>query len=193
MGRIFCIVGKSASGKDTLYRAVLSGPPPRPDPVLPCTTRPMRDGERDGVDYRFVTAECLREMEAAGQVVEKREYYTVQGLWTYFTPAFTLEPDRDRLLITTPEGVRSIAARYGADRVRTVLLDLDDRTRIHRCVEREDAQNRPDYEELCRRFLADQRDFAEERVADLPNLYRVDSSRPLAVCLSDWAALTREA
>ncbi|MBQ9349290.1 MAG: guanylate kinase [Oscillibacter sp.] len=192
MGRIFCIVGKSASGKDTLYRAILDGPPPCPDPVLPCTTRPMRDGERDGVDYRFVTEARLRELEAAGCVVEKREYHTVQGLWIYFTPAFPLEADRDRLLIITPEGVRGIAARYGADRVRTILLDVDDRTRIHRCVEREDAQSRPDYEELCRRFLADQRDFAEERVADLPNLRRMDSSRPLADCLAEWAEIVRE-
>ena len=192
MGRIFCIVGKSASGKDTLYRAILSGPPPVPDAVIPCTTRPMRDGERDGVHYHFVTAARLRELEAAGQVVEKRVYQTTQGPWTYFTPAFDLEPDRDRLLITTLEGVRGIAARYGADRVRVVYLDLDDRTRLHRCVEREDGQGKPDYEELCRRFLADQRDFSEENLSVLPNLSRIDTRKPLPECLETWREIVRE-
>lgn len=41
------------------------------------TTRPIREGERDGVEYYFVTEARLAELEAAGKVIEKRVYQTV--------------------------------------------------------------------------------------------------------------------
>lgn len=104
MSRVFCLVGKSCSGKDTLYHHILERYPELV-PVIPCTTRPRRTGEVDGQNYRFVTQDQLRQYEAQGDVVEKREYHTAQGLWTYFTLRFQL--DTDRLLITTLEGAQA--------------------------------------------------------------------------------------
>ena len=65
MSRIFCIIGQSASGKDTLYREILADRPANLIPIVPATTRPQRVGERNGVDYQFVTMEELRVLEAA--------------------------------------------------------------------------------------------------------------------------------
>ena len=191
-GKIWCLVGKSASGKDTLFRAVASRGRPDLVPVIPCTTRPMRTGETDGVDYRFVSREELGRLQREGQVLEERTYQTIQGPWTYFTPAFSLSDGRDRLLITTLDGVVSILGRYGPGRVRPVLLDVDDGIRFHRCVEREERQASPDYEELCRRYLADQRDFSPERLARIPGLRRIDTGQPLEDCLRDWDRIFRE-
>ena len=70
MSRIFCIIGQSASGKDTLYREILADRPANLIPIVPATTRPQRVGERNGVDYQFVTMEELRVLEAAGEVIE---------------------------------------------------------------------------------------------------------------------------
>lgn len=187
--RIFCLVGKSGSGKDTLY-ARISERHPELVPVIPHTTRPRRTGEVEGQNYRFVTEEQLRQYEARGQVVEKREYHTVQGLWTYFTLRFPL--DRDRLLITTLEGAKALMDAYGTQAVRVVYLHVDDHTRLLRCINREEGQESPDYAEVCRRFLADQSDFASGRLAQFPNLCSIDTGAGVEDCLRQWEALYRE-
>ena len=186
--RIFCLVGKSCSGKDTLYARILERHPELL-PVIPHTTRPRRTGEVEGQHYCFVTEEQLRQYEARGQVIEKREYHTAQGLWTYFTLRFPL--DRDRLLITTLEGARALMDAYGSQAVCIVYLHVDDRTRLLRCINREEGQERPDYAEVCRRFLADQSDFSEERLAQFPNLYFIDTGAGVEDCLRQWEALRR--
>ena len=189
VSRIFCIVGKSASGKDTIYRAILAERPTNLIPIIPYTTRPQRVGERDGVDYHFVTVEQLKELERADKVIEKREYVTTKGLWVYFTARFDLHEGEDYILITTLEGAQSLTAHYGADTVTVVYLDADDKTRLLRYIERESKQAKPDYAEVCRRFLADQKDFSEEHIRKLPNLYTIDAGRSVEDCLSAWNRL----
>lgn len=50
MGHIFYVMGKSASGKDTIYK-ILRERLPQIRTVVPYTTRPIRAGERYGVEY----------------------------------------------------------------------------------------------------------------------------------------------
>ena len=190
MSRIFCIVGKSCSGKDTLYARILAQNRPGLVPVVPCTTRPRRPGEVEGQSYHFVTQEQLRQYENQGQVIEKRKYHTTQGLWTYFTLRFDL--DTDRLLITTLAGARALMDCYGPGHVRVVYLHVDDRTRLLRYIDRESRQARPDYAEVCRRFLADQTDFSEEQLDRFPGLRSIDANRPPEDCLAQFLALYQE-
>ena len=82
MGRIFYLMGKSASGKDTIYKQLLEACPELKTVVL-YTTRPMREGETDGVEYYFTTPENLREFDKAGRIIELRTYQTVYGPWSY--------------------------------------------------------------------------------------------------------------
>jgi len=49
MGKIFYLMGKSSSGKDTIFKE-LQG---EVATIVPYTTRPIREGERDGVEYHF--------------------------------------------------------------------------------------------------------------------------------------------
>lgn len=189
MSRVFCLVGKSCSGKDTLFSRILERHP-QLVPVIPHTTRPMRPGEADGQTYHFVSEAQLRQYEAQGQVIEKRVYHTTQGLWTYFTLRFQL--DRDRVLITTLEGARALMDCYGSEHVQVVCLHTDDRTRLLRCIDREGRQERPDYDEVCRRFLADQADFSRERLDRFPGLRSIDANRPPEDCLAQFLALYRE-
>ncbi|MCI9155929.1 MAG: guanylate kinase [Lawsonibacter sp.] len=187
MSRIFCLVGKSCSGKDTLYARILERCPELV-PVILHTTRPRRPGEVDGQTYHFVTQEQLRRYEELGQVIEKREYHTNQGLWTYFTLRFSL--DTDRLMITTLDGARALMDCY--DGVQLVYLHVDDRTRLLRYIQRESCQERPDYTEVCRRFVADQADFAQERLDQFPNLYPIDTGAGIEQCLAQWDTLYRQ-
>lgn len=189
MNRIFCIVGKSCSGKDTIYARILEQNRPGLVPVVPYTTRPRRPGEAGGQTYHFVTEEQLRRYEEEGQVIEKRVYQTTQGPWTYFTLRFAL--DADRLLITTLEGARALMDCYGPEPVRIVYLHVDDRTRLLRYIDRESRQASPDYAEVCRRFLADQEDFSRENLARFPSLYPIDTGAGIEECLTQWDALYR--
>ena len=189
MSRIFCLTGKSCSGKDTLCARILERYPEL-KPVIPHTTRPRRPGEAEGQSYHFVTEEQLRRYEEEGRVIEKRVYHTTQGPWTYFTLRFAL--DTDRLVITTLEGAQALMDCYGPDAVRLVYLHVDDRTRLLRYIERESRQERPDYAEVCRRFLADQSDFAQERLDRFPNLWTIDTGAGIDDCLTRWDRLYQQ-
>ena len=85
MGKIFCLMGKSATGKDTIYKKLTEDQELLLRRLVPYTTRPIRDGESEGREYHFVDEEPLERLQKAGKVVELRVYDTVQGLWKYFT------------------------------------------------------------------------------------------------------------
>lgn len=189
VSKIFCLVGKSASGKDTLFKEILAQKEETLVPVIPYTTRPKRSNEDEGVDYHFATEADLERFRAEGRVIEERQYNTTQGIWRYFTLKFELETGRDYILITTLEGAVSISEAYGPEAVQIVYLTLDDKTRLLRCIDREARQAAPDYEEVCRRFIADQKDFSDEHLRTLPNLHPIDAARSLPECLKQWREL----
>ena len=83
--RIFCIMGKSGTGKDTLYKKLLDDEALPFERLVPCTTRPIRAGEQNGREYHFYTIEDFRALEQAGRIIESRCYDTVYGPWYYFT------------------------------------------------------------------------------------------------------------
>ncbi len=189
MSKIFCIVGKSASGKDTIYKEIISAYKEELINVVIGTTRPMRSGEKDGVDYHFFTDQELLELEKNGKVIEKRQYDTMQGIWSYFTLEFELSGEKNYIIITTLEGAQSITERYGTDKVCVIYLEIDDRERLLRCIDRESRQENPDYSEVCRRFIADQKDFSEEKIGEFNNIYYIDSSKSIKDCLKQWNEL----
>ena len=168
MGRIFCLMGKSSSGKDTLYQKVLERLP-QIHRVVPYTTRPIREGEQDGVEYHFVDDKQLAELETDGKIVELRAYNTVHGIWKYFTVddgQIDLEQG-DYLLIGTLETYEKIREYYGAEHLVPIYIEVEDGERLARALERERRQAVPKYKEMCRRFLADEEDFCEENLKRL--------------------------
>lgn len=165
MGKLFVIMGKSASGKDTLYRLIMERHPEL-RPVVPYTTRPIRAGEKEGREYHFVTDETLHRMERENRVVECRCYETVKGPWNYFTAddgQINLE-EANSCLISTLEGYIGIRNFYGAGQVVPLYIAVDDFVRIDRSLKREMEQKNPCVAEVCRRFLADEADFSEEKL-----------------------------
>ena len=174
MNKIIYLMGKSASGKDTVYRELLKRFPGFRR-LIPCTTRPQREGERDGEEYRFVTEEQLDAFEKSGKLVEKRVYETVAGPWTYATVDWE-EPASEKestvIGIGTLESYLKLRSYYGAERMLPVYIEVDDGTRLQRALDREKQQKDPNYAELCRRFLADQQDFSEEKLREAGILKR---------------------
>ena len=83
MHHLFYLMGKSASGKDTLYKLLLERLPLLP--LVLCTTRPQRAHEQDGTDYHFIGQAELSALRKDGLLIEERTYHTVMGDWTYCT------------------------------------------------------------------------------------------------------------
>ena len=68
--------------------------------------------------------------------------------------------------IGTLESYLKLRSYYGAERMLPVYIEVDDGTRLQRALDREKQQKNPNYAELCRRFLADQQDFSEEKLKE---------------------------
>lgn len=166
MGKIYCMMGKSSSGKDTLYKMLLEDADIEVSTVIPYTTRPMREGEKDGVEYYFCDENCLHELQDEGRVIELRAYNTVHGIWNYFTvdDHQIADESQDYLLIGTLESYLKIRDYFGKDRVIPIYIEVEDGLRLQRALDRERSQREPKYEEMCRRFLADAADFSEEKI-----------------------------
>ncbi len=168
MGKLFYVIGKSATGKDTIFRELLEKADLGLKPLVLYTTRPMRAGEEQGVQYHFTDEAGLRKLETVGRVIELRSYDTVYGVWKYFT-ADTEATDlaqQDYLGIGVLESYLALRDYYGAERVVPLYIEVEDGERLQRALDRERTQQEPKYAELCRRFLADSEDFAEEKIAE---------------------------
>lgn len=163
MGKIFYVMGKSASGKDTIYKRLLEELPQLKQIVL-YTTRPIRAGEIDGVEYNFTTEAELMNLRETGKVVEERVYHTTVGDWYYFTVddgQINLYNNENYLMIGTLESYEKTRDFYGRDALTPIYVEVEDGKRLNRAIEREGKQTNPNYEEICRRFLADVEDFSE--------------------------------
>lgn len=165
MGKIYCVMGKSSSGKDTVYKK-LKEQYKEFRLIVPYTTRPIREGEKDGVEYYYVDPEQFRAMKEDGKVIESRSYNTKCGIWTYFT-ADDGQIDlsaADYLLIGTLVSYQALREYFGEEAIVPVYLEVEDGLRLARALERERRQEKPKYAEMCRRFLADEEDFSEENL-----------------------------
>ena len=185
MSKIFYVMGKSSSGKDTIYKRLMEK---NPDfrTVVPYTTRPVRDGEKDGVEYFFADEAQLNEMQEAGKVIEVRSYNTRCGVWTYFTAddgQINLQ-EHDYLMIGTLVSYQALKEYFGAEKIVPLYIQVEDGERLFRALEREQREAVPRYTELCRRFLADEEDFSEEKLQEA-GIQRRFENRDLEICLNE--------
>lgn len=166
MGKLFYLMGKSASGKDRMFRLLMTDSDLPLDRLVIYTTRPRREGEEDGREYHFIDETKLQELRDKGLIIEERTYATVAGPWTYATVAdeALLLRRRSLLGIGTPESFCRLRACLGEEAVVPLFIEVDDGTRLQRALDREKRQAVPNYEEVCRRFLADAADFALEKL-----------------------------
>ncbi len=161
-------MGKSSTGKDTLYKRLIEDPELGLKRMVPYTTRPIREGEREGVEYHFVDEAELSRLQSEGRVVELRSYQTVHGVWKYFTvqdEQMDLAQD-SYAVIGTVESWNAMCAYFGREKMLPVYIQVEDGLRLERALLRERGQENPRYAELCRRFLADEEDFFGEKLRE---------------------------
>lgn len=177
MGKIYCIMGKSSSGKDTIYKELISDKELNLHRVVPYTTRPIREGEIEGQEYFFCNEEKVKSLQDEGKIIELRAYDTVYGIWKYFTVDDGQFGDakRDYLLIGTLDTYTQIKTYFGEERVCPIYIEVEDGERLLRAIKREKKEAVPKYEELCRRFLADAKDFSEEKLKEAGISHRFEN------------------
>lgn len=183
-GILVYILGKSSSGKDSIYREIRS----QYDlvPMVIYTTRPMRSGEQEGVEYHFVDMDFLIEARERGSVIEERTYQTVNGPWTYFTLDESFDfVNYSYLGIGTLDSYIFIKEYYGDCVIVPIYIEVDDGIRLRRALEREINSVNPQYSEMCRRFLADEEDFAEDHLRECGIFKKFSNDGPMDKCIEE--------
>lgn len=186
MPNLFVIMGKSATGKDTIYKELLKNIDLGLKEVVSYSTRPIRNGEKDGVEYFFVSTDRLEQLIKEDKIIEIRQYNTVHGLWSYFT-VNDGQIDLDNynsLIIGTLESYEQIRNYFGKESIYPIYVEVDNGLRLQRALDRERSQETPQYAEMCRRYLADEEDFSEENLRKL-GIYKKYQNNDLYKCIEE--------
>lgn len=166
--KIIYIMGKSSAGKDTIYKILKEKIDVKPYVLY--TTRPIRTGEKEGIDYNYVTDEEMKQyfQDENSKVIESRTYNTVYGPWTYATILDNqFSSEKDLLMTGTLESYNALLKYFQNKKdieITPIYIEVDDGVRLERALKREREQSNPKYIELCRRFIADSQDFSEENI-----------------------------
>ncbi len=194
MAKIICLLGKSCSGKDTIYKRLLADDSLQLAPLVSYTTRPKRIGEQEGREYHFTDEEGFNRLKESGKVIEDRSYDTVYGLWRYFTvDDGTFSPDGKNIIAaagTIPAYLR-LRDYFGAENTCPVMIETDDGIRLERAMRREKKQSAPRYKEMCRRFITDTEDFDDDKLkeAGVTNIFM--NNEDLDKCVDEVAGFIR--
>ena len=112
-GNLFVVVAPSGAGKTSLVDALLKRDP-NIKLSMSYTTRAPRPGERDGVDYHFVTRERFESMIGSGEFLEHAlvhgNFYGTSKRWI----DQELAGDHDVLLEIDWQGARQVRQLFGA-------------------------------------------------------------------------------
>lgn len=125
------LVGAGAAGKDHLRlryqeRGFKFG--------VSCTTRPMRSGEIEGVDYNYYTDEEFDSIIQSGEMLESQEF----NRWNYGITKTEFE--RCDIMILNAEAVDLLPQEY-RDRIFVIYVDIPREVRLARLKARKDFDN----------------------------------------------------
>lgn len=162
MYKIIALIGEAGSGKDTIMKHVLEACPGLHE-IVSCTTRPMREGEEEGVNYFYLTKEAFAEKVLNGEMFEA----TCFNDWFYGTSKQSLREDVVNIGVFNPEGIEALLSSNEVE-VTVYYVRASDKNRLLRQLSRE---RDPDVDEIIRRFKADREDFFELEFPyiELPN------------------------
>ena len=186
MGKVFCIMGKSGSGKDTIFKEIIKDNSLNLKKIVGYTTRPKRVEENDGVEYNFIDDDMINKFIQKNKVIELRKYDTVNGIWYYRTMddgQINLQTN-SYIVISTLESYSSFKKYFGSNNVIPLYIDVDDGIRLQRILNREMSEDSPNYKEICRRFIADSEDFSNKNLK-LNGIEKIYSNNNLVECIAD--------
>ena len=193
MGKIFYILGKSSTGKDTIYKNILEDETLGLKDIILYTTRPIRDGETDGKSYHFVSEKEYEDIKKSGLIIEERSYNTMHGVWRYFTvkdSSIDLS-NNNYVIIGVLKSFIDTRDYFGSDKVVPIYIEVEDGLRLQRALNREKKPENRRFKELCRRYLADSEDFSEDKIKDAGSDKRFENV-DLSSCINEVKEYVRK-
>ena len=190
---ILVIMGKSGVGKDTVCNHLVEDFGMKR--IVTYTTRPMREGEVDGVSYHFLTQKEFDKRRNEGFFAETRDYHAIYGDCSYGTSVESLKVEGEYLAIITPEGYFSYKEQ-GIDNLVPVYLTLDEsllRARLfNRANKEQDLKKKADLmKEVDRRLEADAKDFECLENAGIFEVDTDDTPKAIAELIYKYYKLAR--
>lgn len=156
--KLFLLVGKSASGKDTFLNMLLSDFK-EIKPLVSHTTRPMRTGEKDGETYHFVDDATFEEMLDNGEFLETTSY-TIESenkIYKYGLSKKEVMDTPYAMTIVNPYGLNNLLAnKFIKDNIVSILITRNDKDRILAYINRDENVN---IKEMIDRYKRDEEDF----------------------------------
>lgn len=172
---LYIIMGKSAAGKDRIFRLIRDLHLAKP--IVLATTRPPRPNEINNVDYQFKSRSEFADMISNHKFLEYRSYVTTVGgkrdEWFYGTPSGAINASIDQVIVLPPQAVRQILGNAHNMLCKVILVTASDETRKDR------AEHRGAFDETewNRRLAYDKLDFNHaEDLADMTFL----NNKPLS-------------
>ena len=150
--QVVALIGKAGAGKDTIQKVTCDLHPDIFNPIVSCTTRPVRDGEVDGVAYHFLSINEFTRKVLNGEMLEATEFRD----WFYGTSIEALDPNKINLGVFNPAGISALLESPEIE-VTVIYVQAPDKIRLMRYLNRE---TNPDCAEMCRRYFTDENDFA---------------------------------
>lgn len=178
--KVLAIMGEAGSGKDTVAAQLLEACPEKCSNVVSYTTRPMRAGEKDGINYWYVDNESYLNMIKTEDMLES----TCFNGWYYGTPLSAYSKSKVNVVVMNPEGVRALEVHPAIDLV-VVRLKVSPKERLIRQLQREKD---PNVEEIIRRWGTDKADFIDaDALADI--IYSNETGADLCQAVRNLAFL----
>ena len=151
MFNIIALIGEAGSGKDSIMQNILKKRPLAFNEIISCTTRPMREGEAEGVNYFYLTPEEFAIKVLNGEMLAATSFND----WFYGTCYDSLRSDRPNIGVFNPDGIRAMSGMPDLD-VTVYKITCSDKTRLLRQLNRE---QHPNVDEIVRRYKTDKEDF----------------------------------
>ena len=152
MYKIIALIGEAGTGKDSIMQSILTKQPGYFHEIISCTTRPIREGEKEGINYYYMTSEDFTKKVYNGEMLEAT---TFNG-WHYGTSIDSLNPNKINIGVFNPDGIRSIIQNPKVD-VTVFRIVCSDKERLLRQLNRETC---PNVDEIIRRYTTDKIDFS---------------------------------
>ena len=150
--KLIALFGKSGAGKDTIQNWMVSNLEDT-HKLISYTTRPPRSNEIDNKDYHFISVEEFNYMKEKNLFLETTEFRE----WYYGTSIESLNENKINVGVFNPSGVKNIWNNFqNTILIFPIEIWAPNKNRLIRSLTREDN---PDCLEICRRFLADEKDF----------------------------------
>lgn len=160
------IMGYTSSGKSKYEKELVYNH--NYIPLISATTRPIRTNEKDGIDYYFKSDDEFKAMIDNDELIEFREYETIQGKWYYGVPKQELSNKKNYVVVADLNGAKDLIKYYYEHNCKAVYVEVDYKIRLKRAEIRD---RHFDIAEFDRRNKADMIDFPLDEVNDITHTY----------------------